>query len=192
MVDAAQLRLRQRRRLNGGFQKWAREGRPVETGPAPSRPAATFTVREDRKWSAGSVLGAMATLPPARSTPSPGAAYRHRRHGVWPARADREERQRADRRPHRSGDRRLRRQRCAPNSRGRRLRQAQVITYCGGGIAASADALALVMLGHPDVRYDASMSEWSNDASLPMETGDQKLGEFPRKREPGSRTHRLP
>ena len=49
----------------------------------------------------------------------------------------------------------------------------RVITYCGGGIAASADALALVMLGHPDVRlYDASMSEWSNDQSLPMETGD--------------------
>ena len=48
----------------------------------------------------------------------------------------------------------------------------QVITYCGGGIAASADALALVMLGHPDVRlYDASMSEWANDPSLPMETG---------------------
>ena len=48
----------------------------------------------------------------------------------------------------------------------------QVITYCGGGIAASADALALVMLGHPDVRlYDASMSEWANDDSLPMESG---------------------
>jgi thiosulfate/3-mercaptopyruvate sulfurtransferase len=49
----------------------------------------------------------------------------------------------------------------------------RIITYCGGGIAASTDALALVMLGHPDVRlYDASMSEWSNDASLPMETGE--------------------
>jgi len=49
----------------------------------------------------------------------------------------------------------------------------RVITYCGGGIAASTDALALVMLGHPDVRlYDASMSEWSNDPSLPMETGE--------------------
>jgi thiosulfate/3-mercaptopyruvate sulfurtransferase len=46
------------------------------------------------------------------------------------------------------------------------------ITYCGGGIAASTDALALVMLGHPDVKlYDASMSEWSNDPDLPMETG---------------------
>ena len=48
----------------------------------------------------------------------------------------------------------------------------RVITYCGGGIAASADALALVMLGHPAVKlYDASMSEWATDPSLPMETG---------------------
>jgi thiosulfate/3-mercaptopyruvate sulfurtransferase len=47
-----------------------------------------------------------------------------------------------------------------------------VITYCGGGIAASADALALVMLGHRDVKlYDASLSEWAIDPSLPMETG---------------------
>jgi thiosulfate/3-mercaptopyruvate sulfurtransferase len=48
----------------------------------------------------------------------------------------------------------------------------EVITYCGGGIAASADAFALVMLGHPNVKlYDASMSEWATDPILPMETG---------------------
>ena len=48
----------------------------------------------------------------------------------------------------------------------------RAITYCGGGIAASADALVLVMLGHPDVRLcDASMEEWGNDPSLLMERG---------------------
>jgi thiosulfate/3-mercaptopyruvate sulfurtransferase len=48
----------------------------------------------------------------------------------------------------------------------------EVITYCGGGIAASADAFALVLLGHPDVKlYDASMSEWATDPILPMENG---------------------
>ena len=47
-----------------------------------------------------------------------------------------------------------------------------VIAYCGGGIAASADALILTMLGHRDVKiYDASLSEWAKDESLPMETG---------------------
>ena len=44
-----------------------------------------------------------------------------------------------------------------------------VIAYCGGGIAATADALALIMLGHTNVKvYDASLSEWSKDESLPM------------------------
>ena len=48
----------------------------------------------------------------------------------------------------------------------------KVITYCGGGIAASADALALIMLGHTNVKlYDASMSEWAKDELLPMELG---------------------
>ena len=46
-----------------------------------------------------------------------------------------------------------------------------VLIYCGGGIAASADAWALTMLGHDNVRiYDASLSEWVADAALPMET----------------------
>jgi len=46
----------------------------------------------------------------------------------------------------------------------------RVITYCGGGIAASSDALILTMLGAPDVAvYDNSLSEWARDPSLPME-----------------------
>jgi thiosulfate/3-mercaptopyruvate sulfurtransferase len=49
--------------------------------------------------------------------------------------------------------------------------QEKVLTYCGGGIAATADAFALVLLGHDDVGiYDNSLSEWANDHSLPMET----------------------
>jgi thiosulfate/3-mercaptopyruvate sulfurtransferase len=47
-----------------------------------------------------------------------------------------------------------------------------VICYCGGGISATMDALALTRLGHPQVAvYDGSMSEWSRDPDLPMETG---------------------
>ena len=49
----------------------------------------------------------------------------------------------------------------------------RVITYCGGGIAASNDAFVLSLLGYNDVAvYDASMSEWAADASLPLEVGD--------------------
>ena len=48
----------------------------------------------------------------------------------------------------------------------------RVITYCGGGIAASNDAFALTLLGYQNVAiYDASLSEWAADPELPMEVG---------------------
>ena len=48
----------------------------------------------------------------------------------------------------------------------------RVVTYCGGGIAASSDAFILTLLGRDDVAvYDASLSEWANDPSMPMERG---------------------
>jgi len=50
----------------------------------------------------------------------------------------------------------------------------KVITYCGGGIAASADAFVLALLGHDNVAlYDGSLSEWAKDPAAPMETGPQ-------------------
>lgn len=52
------------------------------------------------------------------------------------------------------------------------LERPRVICYCGGGISATMDALALTRLGHPSVAvYDGSMSEWTKDPDLPMETG---------------------
>jgi thiosulfate/3-mercaptopyruvate sulfurtransferase len=49
----------------------------------------------------------------------------------------------------------------------------RVITYCGGGVAASADAFVLSMLGVEDVAvYDGSLLEWAADPALPMETGE--------------------
>lgn len=52
------------------------------------------------------------------------------------------------------------------------LHRPRVICYCGGGISATMDALALTRLGHTSVAvYDGSMSEWSRDPALPMETG---------------------
>ena len=45
----------------------------------------------------------------------------------------------------------------------------RVVTYCGGGIAASNDAFILAMLGYRNVAvYDASMSEYAADPSLPL------------------------
>ena len=54
------------------------------------------------------------------------------------------------------------------------LSRPRAICYCGGGISATMDALALVRLGHPRVAvYDGSMSEWSRDPATPMETGGE-------------------
>jgi thiosulfate/3-mercaptopyruvate sulfurtransferase len=164
--------------LDGGFQKWAREGRPIETGPSKSRASANFSVREERQLMVGKeeVLAAIDdhgsctinALQAAQHAGTGGNTYGR------PGRiagsvnvptvglVDPE-----------SGvflsPEALRSKFAAVGAFDKR-----VITYCGGGIAASATALALVMLGHPDVRlYDASMSEWAVDPSLPMETGDR-------------------
>lgn len=48
----------------------------------------------------------------------------------------------------------------------------RVLLYCGGGIAASNDALVLTLLGYENVAvYDGSMSEYTKDPSLPLEVG---------------------
>ena len=48
----------------------------------------------------------------------------------------------------------------------------RVIAYCGGGISATIDAMALTLIGHDNVAiYDGSMSEWVKDESLPLITG---------------------
>lgn len=48
-------------------------------------------------------------------------------------------------------------------------RNARTITYCGGGIMASANAFAMTRLGFTNVAvYTASLQEWAADAALPM------------------------
>jgi len=47
----------------------------------------------------------------------------------------------------------------------------RVITYCGGGIAASSAAFVLTRLGYDDVAvYAASLQEWAADPANPMES----------------------
>src|SRR3954451_18318484 len=164
--------------LNGGFQKWAREGRPAETGPGKPRPPARFTVRQDRHLMVGkeAVQGAVGdagvctinALSHEQHTGTGGNVYgrvgRIAKSVNVPAATLID--------PATAGSRQAADIRARFDAVGA-FDKKRVITYCGGGIAASTDALALVMLGHPDVRlYDASMSEWSNDPSLPMETGE--------------------
>lgn len=52
-------------------------------------------------------------------------------------------------------------------------RGARHITYCGGGIAASANAFAMTRVGFRDVAvYAASLEEWAADPANPMTVGD--------------------
>ena len=161
--------------LNGGWQKWNREGKASETGPGNSRAPENFPPRGKRDLMVGkdAVLaaigdGAVCTLnalQPAQHAGTGGNSYGRPGHIKGsinlPAAHLLDPETNAFLPPAE-----LRRRFAAVGALDRR-----VITYCGGGIAASADALALVMLGHQDVvLYDASLSEWAADPSLPMET----------------------
>ena len=46
----------------------------------------------------------------------------------------------------------------------------KVITYCGGGIAATNLAFAITMTGFKNITvYDASLNEWAKNKKLPLE-----------------------
>jgi len=162
--------------LDGGWQKWSHERRPVETGPGKPRPAGNFTIRTVRNLMVGKddVLravgnGAICTLnalQPAQHTGGGGNSYGRPGRIAGSVNLPAAHLLNPDTNEFLPPDE-LRRRFTAVGAMDR-----PVINYCGGGIAASADALALIMLGHNDVKlYDASLSEWAKDASLPMETG---------------------
>ncbi|MFN4088454.1 MAG: sulfurtransferase [Alphaproteobacteria bacterium] len=162
--------------LNGGFAKWRREGRPVSTEPA-AYPPGRFVPRPRPGLFVGRSEVAAAIGDPGTCIVNALSAEQHRGEGgITYGRAGR-----------------------IPNSvnvparslfdaetgtflPAERLRAAfagagagpdrRVVTYCGGGIAATGDAFALALLGQDDVAvYDASMQEWARDPSAPMEKG---------------------
>jgi thiosulfate/3-mercaptopyruvate sulfurtransferase len=162
--------------LNGGWQKWAREGRPAEAGAARPRPPGNFAVREvrDLMVDKSQVLAAVGdsaictinALLPQQHAGTGGNAYGRPGRIAGSVNVPAAHLIDSETNTFLPPDA-LRAHFAAVGALDR-----PVITYCGGGIAASADALALVMLGHTDVKlYDASMSEWAVDPSLPMETG---------------------
>ncbi|MBX9699919.1 MAG: sulfurtransferase [Acetobacteraceae bacterium] len=161
--------------LDGGFQAWAREGRPVETGPGRPRPPGDAQVVRVRDLMVGkdavrAAIGDAAVctvnaLLPQQHAGTGGNSYG--RPGHIAGSVNLPAAQLLDAATNRLlPPAALRDKFAAIGALDRR-----VIAYCGGGIAASADAWALVMLGHEDVViYDASLSEWAKDESLPMAT----------------------
>ncbi len=162
--------------LDGGYQKWSREQRPTETGPAKVRPAGSFAVTQVRNLMVGKDAVKAAIGNPQVCTLNALLEAQHKGAGGnsygRPGRIAGSVNVPAASLVDPATNTFL-----PPDELRKRLGAVgaldrPVIAYCGGGIAASADALILTMLGHTDVKiYDASLSEWAKDASLPMEVG---------------------
>jgi thiosulfate/3-mercaptopyruvate sulfurtransferase len=162
--------------LNGGWKKWTQEGRPVATDNG-IRPPRRFVAKPRPELVAdkAGVLAALGqsgacvvnALTEEQHRGTGGVSYGRPGHITGtdnvPARAL------VDPETHAYlPDEALR----AKFARAGALDARRVVTYCGGGIAASSDAFALALLGRDDVAvYDASLSEWAADPSLPMEQG---------------------
>jgi thiosulfate/3-mercaptopyruvate sulfurtransferase len=161
--------------LNGGWRKWTLEGRPTSTAPC-AYPPARFVAQPRPEAFAGKAavlagLGARATcvLNALTEEQHRGGGVAYGRPGRIAGTANVPARSLVDPKTHAYLPAEALRERFRAAGA---LAAGRVITYCGGGIAASSDALVLTLLGHADVAvYDASLSEWAADPSLPMETG---------------------
>ena len=162
--------------LDGGFDKWTGEGRPVST-EAVSYPRARFEARPrsglfvDKHAVLGALgdedtvlINALAEEFYRGETPS-----RYGRRGRIPGSVSVPAASLLD--PETQafvppGDASERFDAAGVNERRR------VIAYCGGGISATVDLFLLHQLGHEALSlYDASMGEWAKDESLPIERG---------------------
>ncbi len=160
--------------LDGGFDKWEAEGRPVSTEPG-SYPQGKFTLkpRPDLFVGKEEMLAAIGdgaacsvnALEPdlhAGRNPRYGRAGRIPGSVGAPASALVDPKTKALVAPEKA----VALFQSVGAEPGKRI-----LNYCGGGIAATLDAFVQYQLGYPDIAvYDASMSEWATDDSLPIET----------------------
>ena len=161
--------------LDGGLPKWRAEGRPVEAGAESFPPASLSLSAQPGAWADKAAVlaaiddGAVCTinaLSPSMHSGEAAASYGRKGHIKGSRNVPYAALLKADGTYRDDAD--LRALFAAVGA----LERPRVICYCGGGISATMDALALTRLGHADVAvYDGSMSEWTRDPDLPMETG---------------------
>ena len=163
--------------LDGGFDKWKAEGRPIESGPAKGYPPATFTAtpRPGFFVDKGAVLAA--TRDPGTVIVNALGPQFHK--GLEPSRYGRPGRIPGSvnvpaatlvdpkTKPFTSlADA------AAKFAAQGVTKDKSVIAYCGGGISATIDLFLLHQLGYDELTlYDGSMGEWAKEPALPIETG---------------------
>lgn len=161
--------------LDGGFDKWKAEGRPVETGAPKGYPPTTLKAvpRAGLFVDKSTVLSQIGDA----STVTVNALGPQFHRGLEPSRYGRPGRVpgsvnvsaatlvNPDKTLTTLADAEAR-----FASQGV-TRDKNVICYCGGGISATIDLFLLTALGYDKLTlYDASMGEWAKDTSLPIET----------------------
>jgi len=161
--------------LDGGWNKWVSEGRPVSAAAAAPRPA-VFTLRVEPGWraSTGEVRAALrdgrAVVVDCRSPEEwRGEIGRGERKGRIPGTRNMPSAQLQDG-PFRTwkGAEEIR----ALYAGAGITPAASVITYCNAGVSASVGLFALKLAGFPAVsNYAGSWYEWESDAANPIETG---------------------
>jgi thiosulfate/3-mercaptopyruvate sulfurtransferase len=162
--------------LDGGFDKWKAEGRPVESGPPAGYPPAAFRAapRPGMFVDKGAVLAATRDA----NTVIVNALGPQFHRGLEPSRYGRPGRvpgsvnvPAATLVSPAKDFAALATAEAAFAAQGV-TRDKAVICYCGGGISATVDLFVLHQLGHDGLAlYDGSMGEWARDPSLPIETG---------------------
>jgi len=161
--------------LDGGFDKWKEEGRPIETGAPKGYPATTFKAAPRAGFFVDKSIVKARIGDPSTVTVNALGPQFHR--GLEPSRYGRPGRipgsvnvsaaslTNADKTLANLADAEAR---FAAQGV---TRDKNVICYCGGGISATIDLLLLTQLGYDKLSlYDASMGEWARDPALPIET----------------------
>ncbi|WP_223691225.1 sulfurtransferase [Leifsonia poae] len=159
--------------LDGGLTKWKADGRPLEVGHVEPRPVSGFlAVERPEFWADKELVSAVVTgeqqatlvcaVPPKEFT---GEAGQRARLGHIPGSLSAP----AGRLVSRETNAFLPPDRLRETFAEVLASDDPIVTYCAGGIAAAADALALALLGRADVAlYDGSLNEWSADADAPL------------------------
>ena len=162
--------------LDGGWQKWQREARPVSDVTPSYPPASLSTTARPQMWANKDDMlriiedGSACTLNALSPDVYNGETNRYGRAGHIPGSHNVFYGSLID--PEAGTF--LPRERLSEKFRpAGSLEAERVVVYCGGGISATMDALALHIAGHKNIAiYDGSMSEWIKDESLPLTLGD--------------------